>query len=68
MIKKLLPMQYALPAINGVHDEKNIVATELYDYEVDPDETKNLVDVKNYSQVKKYLKDLLKGSFTSNRK
>ena len=42
------------------YDEKNIVATELYDYEKDPWETENLIDNPDYKEIKKQLKAKLK--------
>ena len=46
-------------------NEKNVVASELYDYETDPLETKNLVKNKKYADVlaehKKLLHDFLDG-------
>lgn len=55
------------PAVKGIYSEENILATELYDYEVDPLETKNLTDEKEYVQVRVNLKEMLKGSFAENR-
>ncbi|NPA35799.1 MAG: sulfatase-like hydrolase/transferase [Chlorobi bacterium] len=40
-------------------NEKNLVATELYDYETDPLETKNLVKNKKYAEVLKQHQKLL---------
>lgn len=42
------------------YEESTIVARELYDYEVDPLETKNLVDEAEYASVVKELKNKLK--------
>lgn len=49
---------------SGVYDENSIAAIELYDYEIDPIETKNLADEEGYAQVRQNLKSMLKGSFS----
>ena len=36
-------------------DDKLIIATELYDYKIDPNETINVADEKNYSTIRKVL-------------
>jgi len=50
------------------YQESNIVARELYDYEKDPLETKNLVDDPAYTSVVKKLKLKLKGYLQSEYK
>ena len=42
------------------YDEKNIMATELYDYSTDPLESKNLIDDPTYSSIKQKMKAKLK--------
>lgn len=46
-------------------DEKLVVAEELYDYEKDAEETKNLVNEKDYQKIKNELKELSKTFFKS---
>lgn len=41
------------------YDEKNIIATELYDYKNDPLETKNFAKDSSYDSIKKELKEQL---------
>ena len=50
------------------YQDENIVARELYDYEKDPLETKNLVDDPAYTSVVKQLKAELKGYLKSEYK
>ncbi|MFC2109184.1 sulfatase [Bacteroidota bacterium] len=47
------------------YNTKNIVGRELYDYETDPNETKNLVDDKSYSAIVTELKSKLMTHLTS---
>ena len=41
---------------NRAFDQNLVVATELYDYQKDPDETINVVDEKSYAEISKDLK------------
>ena len=54
-------------AVNGVYDPKNIIATELYDYEVDPNETRNIINNGTYVEISMNLKKELEAIVISNR-
>lgn len=54
--------------IKGIYKEQNINAIELYDYEVDPLETRNLIEEEDYVQIRADLKNKLKKSIVSNKK
>ncbi|MCP4459696.1 MAG: DUF4976 domain-containing protein [Cytophagales bacterium] len=51
-------------AVNGQYVEKNIAASELYDYQEDPEERKNVVGEEKYNLIMVKLKGMLKKSIT----